>query len=499
MKNNTYQSDGKEAFHILICLIQIWDKADGLMMPPTNRTLEIAEVESVEISDTYEKLINTAKVRFPRGTVIRVTSENEEELKKNAELVTATLDERGVLVNTHTTKAKVASVNDFSVGKRIRIYLGYTTNPKIAALPKFNGTKATIFTDKDLRKQYIDELTNSPYYMGPMFDGFITRCSIDTPIELECEDLASVLKQKNAPNIPQQRNLTVNDLLAPDGKWKMLEGTGLELHPSTKKCNIDIGPILLNNDLTVADVLNTWTKNMLFSYVWVDYPKYGEDREPKPYVLVGRSYFTNNSKDSLIKQREEQGFVNKYEIDFNYNVAENGLTLMDSNKDYLCIQGQCMEKNGKTYHMTIRKNPEWKEGDPEGSQWQILNEIKLTPKMQRMGATIMSKSGTNKVDLSRYNIVPYMSRKIGISHDELLQELIEYYEGYHTNGIDGTLTLFGDLMLRSGTKVHLSDPYFPAKNGTYFINEVTTKFGTRGFRQTIKLPYCITRDDEKDK
>ena len=59
------------------------------------------------------------------------------------------------------------------------------------------------------------------------------------------------------------------------------------------------------------------------------------------------------------------------------------------------------------------------------------------------------------------------------------------------NGIDGSLTLFGDLKLKSGMKVELVDNRFPDKNGYYLVEEVTTIFGTDGFSQTIKLPYKI--------
>ena len=228
--------------------------------------------------------------------------------------------------------------------------------------------------------------------------------------------------------------------------------------------------------------------------MWVDYSVV----PAKPYIVVGRSYFTNKGKDSILQQRQDQGSGTTSVIDFNYNVAENGLTLTESNKEFLCIQGQSLEKNNKFYHMTIRINPEWKEGQPDKDKWQILNEVRLSKKMMKMGATVMSK-GNNRVDLSRYTIVPYVSRKGGCTHDELLQELIAYYEDYNMNGISGTLTLFGDLQLKSGCKVRLVDPYYPAKNGVYFVDEVTTRFGTDGFRQTIKLPYCITRDSDKDK
>ena len=92
-----------------------------------------------------------------------------------------------------------------------------------------------------------------------------------------------------------------------------------------------------------------------------------------------------------------------------------------------------------------------------------------------------------------------MSKKMGISHDELLEEAIKYFESYNMNGIEGSLTLFGDFPLISGIKVHLTDNQYKAKNGYYLVDEVTTRFGTNGYRQVIKLPYCISRDKEETK
>ena len=496
MKNETYGHDGKQAFHILVCLIQIWGDpsvmkpSDPDFMQPGDNRLEIAEVESIEVVDNYKQLIGKASVKFPRGTVIRKTSTTTREVTEDARKVTATLDDHGVLLTARKSYSDVANVTDFKVGQRIRIYVGYTTDPKVAASTRYNPRNGSIFTNETLHDSYMKVF--EPF--GPIFDGYITRCSIDTPIELECENLASVLKKFNAPDVKNNPQLTVNDLMAPDGRYYMLGGTGMELYPATKACRIAIGAATLNRDLTVADVLTTWTKNKLYSYVWVDYSVV----PAKPYIVVGRSYFTNKGKDSILQQRQDQGSGTTSVIDFNYNVAENGLTLTESNKEFLCIQGQSLEKNNKFYHMTIRINPEWKEGQPDKDKWQILNEVRLSKKMMKMGATVMSK-GNNRVDLSRYTIVPYVSRKVGCTHDELLQELIAYYEDYNMNGISGTLTLFGDLQLKSGCKVRLVDPYYPAKNGVYFVDEVTTRFGTDGFRQTIKLPYCITRDSDKDK
>ena len=91
-----------------------------------------------------------------------------------------------------------------------------------------------------------------------------------------------------------------------------------------------------------------------------------------------------------------------------------------------------------------------------------------------------------------------MSRKIGISKEDLLKEAIQYFESYNMNGIEGSLTLFGDLALKTATKVELVDNRYPEKNGYYLVDEVSTTFGTGGYRQTIKLPYCISKIKKKD-
>jgi hypothetical protein len=104
-------------------------------------------------------------------------------------------------------------------------------------------------------------------------------------------------------------------------------------------------------------------------------------------------------------------------------------------------------------------------------------------------------SGLGKLD-DNYQVIEYISKNQGLTHDQLLDEAIEFYKHYNINGIDGSLTLFGDFALHSTDVVQLQDNRYSAKNGIYFIDEVTTSFGTGGYRQTIKLPYCIQRDGE---
>ena len=80
--------DGKECLDILCCKILIWEANSDVIEindPDENKCLVIRECESIEINDTYKKLINSASVRFPRGTVIKrtITSENIEKERCN--------------------------------------------------------------------------------------------------------------------------------------------------------------------------------------------------------------------------------------------------------------------------------------------------------------------------------------------------------------------------------------------------------------------------------
>lgn len=471
---------GQPSFHILISLIEIWNMKDPKKpMAEPESPLRITEVESIQIDDSYRKLIGTASVKFPRGTVIKktITTLNEQE---NANKVSATVDDAGVLITTRTD-SKVASVADFKVGQRIRIYLGYTEDPTIAALTKLDANKKSIFNDSDKLKKYKEKLKI-------MFEGYITKCSIDTPIEIQCENLASGLKKITCPKVTAKKNMTVNDFLAENGKYKLLKNSSLSLHPETKSCEINIGKVNLTSDLTVADVLTEWSKYKVFAFI-----KFNGDT---PYIAVGRSYFSNPGKDSVLNYSDNKSDIP--EILFDYHVANNGLTLMNTDKDFLAVEATGLDKDDKFYHITIRKNPDYNSSKKGSKKWQVMNETKLSKKAMKLGATPLTKS-KDRVDLSKYTVIPYMSRKIGITKEALLQEAIKYFESYNMNGIEGQLTLFGDLNLKTAQKVQLTDKRHPAKNGYYLVDEISTTFGTDGYRQTIKLPYCIAKIKSEDK
>ena len=110
----------------------------------------------------------------------------------------------------------------------------------------------------------------------------------------------------------------------------------------------------------------------------------------------------------------------------------------------------------------------------------------------------MVSEGSSRVDLSEYTVIDFHSRKIGLTHDKLLDEAIKFYGAYNMNGLDGDLTLFGDLRLDSGDIVRIHAPRSTQKDGEYLVEKVITRFDTNGFRQTINLPYCIRRDADSN-
>lgn len=486
MKSSPYKKDLllDKAVDILACKILIWEPEDKTKIdagdPDDDKCLVLRECQSIEIEESYKKLIGTASVKFPRGTIIKRT------LTKNDidEDGTTTVYTERLADGTITEKRagySTAQPSDFKVGQRIRIYLGY-----------YRGDGNKVFKDAKERQDAMDAAAVAH---KPMFDGYITKCSVSTPIEIKCENLASNLKRKNCRKITTGKNAKVNDFLKEGGKYDLLKGTGLKLHPDTAKCDINIGKVQLSEDLTIADLLTEWSKYKLYCFIRTE--------NGVPYIKVGRSYFSAKTAESIVNQDQS---VRGTLLQFDYHVAEDGLTLMNTDPRFLAVSAEGFKyepgSQGSTkevkYSITIRLNPEW-EGthDTKHKKFQLLNETKLSKKSLKLGAVPKSQT-KDKVDLSQYTVIPYTSNHIGITEDQLIKEAEAYFEGYNMNGIEGTITVFGDYNFESGMKVELLDKRQPEKNGWYLIEEVNTKFGVNGYRQTLKLPYCIARPEKEE-
>lgn len=219
---------------MLNCLITIGDEDPNDTLHILNK-ITVNEVVNLQIKDSYQTLINTATVEFTRQITIKSS------LK----------DEFG------TREVKLVGDKDslFKRGKRINIKLCYG----------------------------IDE------NLKTMFDGYITSIISGNPFTLECEDMGYILKQTALDPIETSAKGTKINEFVP----KILKGTGIKLHPSTKEMNMEIGQIIYPQSCTVADILNRFKKWGIMCYM--------RNYNGVPHLAIGRTFFSVNASESLLK------------------------------------------------------------------------------------------------------------------------------------------------------------------------------------------------------
>ena len=210
-----------------------------------------------------------------------------------------------------------------------------------------------------------------------------------------------------------------------------------------------------------------------------------------PSIAVGRPY--SSSKAQPVFPEDES--IGPFKIFFNEHVAQSSLKVVKTAPKFLAVTGKAMGADEKFFEVTIRLNPEYDPATPGSKQYQTVNATQISKESHKVtGNTTASGAETkNKVDLSIYTVVPYMSPHIGISSDELVEETTEYFRNYNLKGITGSLTIFGDFGLPPAVQVELIDPRNPSKNGVYLVEEVTTNFGVSGYRQQLSIPYKIKK------
>lgn len=500
---------------ILVCQIKIW-KAKGndwFSIPSANQCLTIRECESIEVSDSAKNLINKAVVRFPRGTVISLSShkdksvvtgdltdltENFEDLKKannNGDLLTtstalfnqdgvsttsiaANYDDKG-LIDFNRTKNEIAllSPNDVAIGNRIEIRLGYA------------------YSEQEFEKM---NTADSDPNLDVVFTGFITSVSVDTPLVLECTNMAHILASVSTPNISAKATLMVKDFLDDDGEYHLLKDTGIPLAASSKGSTIAVSGGSISNNLTIADVLTEWNKSGVLCMMETK-------SDGSVQLRVGLTYYAGKGGGGLPNNDKKyityNGGNNTIKlIQFDWDVAQDKLTLKRNDKKYLAVEAQGRTKENQFFKLTVRKNPD---PDDEGwmidtdSQFQIVNrrKVKDRKKMKFINGTWSTKriEGhlTDAAKLDKYNVIHYLSTKVGITEEELIEEAKQYWANYNPNGISGSIVIFGDLFIKPTEIVGLIDVRQPEKNGYYYVEAVNTTFGVNGYRRELSIPFKI--------
>ena len=438
---------GIDTMDVLCCRIIIGD-ADPENPMKINGGVEITEVSEIEITESYKKLIGTAKLKFPKGTVCRSTIVGTGTPEgKDASRVTTEIMQDGVLIEKRSSQ-NILNDTTFKVGQRVNVKLGY------------NGI------------------------LKNMFDGYITGYNSDSMLELQCENMGYKLKLKQAAKFETPASgTTVNDVL--EGKYNLLKDTGFKIHSDTKKFDIHVGKIKVTDNFTVADILSEWSKYKVYCFLKYD----AEDDSRMPAIAVGRPY--SSSKNQPVFPSDEN--TGPYLIRFDYHVAQNDLKVIKTDPKFLAVTGKALGKDEKFFEVTIRLNPEYDATVAGSKKFQTVNATQISKKTHKLTGNVTAAGAQTKtkVDLSTYTVVPYMSPNIGISSDQLVEETTEYFKNYNLNGITGTVTIFGDYGLFPAVQVELQDCRNPSKNGIYLVEEVTTTFGTTGYRQKLSLPYRI--------
>lgn len=431
---------------VLSCRITIGDANPGNPMV-IQSPIVLTEVEEVEINESYKKLIGTAKIVFPKGTVFQSTVIGNATIEgKDAGRITTEIMQDGVVIEKRSTQQAMNEVS-FKVGQRVKIELGY------------NGLLKT------------------------MFEGYISSYNSASKFEIHCENMAYKLKLKQAPKIETPASTSVNDVLGE--KYGLLKDTGFVIHSETKRFDIQIGKVKITDNFTVADVLSEWSKYKVYCFL-----KYDENSpDNMPALAIGRPYSSSKSQPVFPKDSEAKPF----RIYFNYHVAQDGLKVVKTDPKFLAVTGKALGSDEKFFEVTVRLNPDYDPTVAGSKQFQTVNATQISKKTHKVtGNTTAEGAQTKtKVDLSTYTIVPYMSPNMKINSDKLVEETIEYFKNYNLNGITGSITLFGDLALNTAVQVELADDRNPSKNGVYITEEVTTTFGVQGYRQKVTIPYKV--------
>lgn len=516
---------------ILVCRIKIWECTNKKWfdIPDCQNCLVIREAESIEINHAYNELIGKAVIRFPRGTVVekryastiisndsgngnntisstmikdatadgdfleyrmnQINPQNKAtdtiKPKKGIVLLDGSQVDNGLLkINKYKDIESLLAPNDFSIGNRIEIYLGYA------------------YSDEEFKKMQAD--TNKvPVNMEMMFTGFITSISASTPIEIECENMAHVLTTVNVPDVMSKGKLKLSDFLPDDSQFHLLKGTGLSVSKAVSNDVIEISKVHISSQLTVADVFAEWHKSGIVSFM-------ENNSDGTSTLRIGRAYYVGTNGNSLpTKDKQYITYTENAQyhiIQFDWDVAEDKLSLANTDKKYLAVRANGVNADGKYISFVLRKtstnSEEWVMSDDDES-WSVVNEKtpqKRKARKRKDGTRGTPPKGTtnatkmkNKVDLSNYNVIQYISPTKPITKEKLMVEAKQYWKKYVPNGISGTLSIFGDLPIKPSQIIGLIDPRNPQKNGYYFVESVNTTFDTSGYRKELKLPYKVAK------
>lgn len=485
----------EDIVNVLACQIIVWDSK----LARTGKQTIITEVESIEISESCLELISNAVIRLPKGAIIEdtlwnkakdyeITSGNGTKSKLETSLAEATrygellslstsvsnddkmtlsIDasrpDQGMLVSDDTEGrfVRIASPNDFAIGNRIDIRIGYLQE----------STEETI-TEKITRMRNGELLQE----VALAFTGFITGCSLSTPIEIECESMATQLKQIACPKGLYKGSYTIHDFFKEGSKFNLLKFTGIQMCDWVQP--LTLGSFEINDNLSVYGLLYSWKqKNGIYSML---------DRSGTELALGMLNVERDKFPDDKTKVNYRDSKYTMY-LEYDWDVVNDGLKVTKVEKEYIVINAKAHQDKTKTFRVMV--------GKVSGKFHHEKHDYLIRGKQKKKGGQKNRPAVISKFDTTKYMVI---TRDFGLvkDMDTLIKKAEAYWSSYNPNGISGTLTIFGGLRVAPGDVIGLVSQYTPEKNGTYVVESVKTSFGVNGFRQELTIPYKISDFDK---
>ena len=498
-----HDDDYGEQIHVMVCQIYVWSASQSDNSNAPAGTL-FTEVSNIEISQSYKNLVDSATIEIPRGAIISKTIMNDHadmqvktgnftKQKTETSMSNSSINGQVLIpgdsspsaggttlsmegnrddigfVEMKRNEERLINENDFAVGSRVEIRLGYVNQ----------SGNAPDDPDEDV---FVRARRGDDLGLDVCFRGFIKSCTSTTPLKINCEGMGCKLMKVRCPNHQAKGDYTINDLFKAGGKFDLLKGTGISLSPITEEMDINVGKINMSTNVTVADLCKELSRCGLITFI---------DQEGN--LRIGRTLYSGTKSESnkqYITYRKNKDIKI---IQFDWDVASDNLQVTKIDKNFLAVKAQAWkfgEDKKNLMRVTVRKTNKDTSGGENG--FLFSNEHYGEPKKKKKKVDGTKNDNKNYSELDNYTIVPYISPNRNITMAELKEEAKSYFRKYSTTGISGSISIFGDKFIYPSECVMLIDPRLQEKNGLYLVESVTTIFSSSsGFRRELKLPYKI--------
>lgn len=481
-ENSLYEFHGHDEDVLLLaaCQVRIWlphaDEASATVY---------TEVSHIEIHNSYKEPVSTATVVLPRGSVIKFVQREREITTGNGTtmngensylqggnrdvIVDGTTKEKDgtPIYNAEPTRAdfglvktsdlKIVGENDLAVGNNISITCGY------------------VETEEDL-----ETVRNGGYATGmqKLFTGIIIGCSTSSPFKLECESRMSILKKVANKKQIVKNNLSIKQLFGSgDGCYDLLAGSGLRVSDRSLNSGIMVGTIDFMANSTIMEIFRRLAERGIMSWL-------NDDGD----IEFGVNLYMNGIEETDPKSIAYQNGGNGIQlIQFDWHVAQDNLSVTRVEKDYIAIRAKAQVDEHRIISVLARK------GTNDGS-WIFQNERNVEfkkYKKKKGGTTVYGKTRGKDSSLDGYTVIRFTSNTAK-NMDELKKEALAYWGKVNPNAMEGTVSVFGNVDVKTPSVVGLVDPRNPEKEGYYLVESVSIEFSVdTGYRRHIKFSHKL--------